>query len=329
MKKAESKLDTREVIYELKEDPLHRFKIAFALMSVLPFLVFFYLILVRFFSFSIFLGSTGFILMLTLLVSFLGFVLGYQIIFRLVRKVMLYAARLKESDRMKSTVVATVSHEVRSPLSTVKLALSNLEDGLAGEITQRQKGVIQRCQETIERLIRMVNQLLDLSRIEAGRFTMKRSLIDVNLLIDDELSNFAPALKNKGLALKKYTPAAPIKIWADRDKIAQIIDNLFDNAVKYTPEKGKIVVRLVDANADARIEVENTGRGIPADKLDKIFDKFERIVQRKELGTGLGLPIAKDIVEMHHGRIWVESEEGKRSKFIVLLPKDLRAGKRK
>lgn len=324
-----SRLDPRQVIYELREDPLRKFRVAFALMSIIPLLVLFYLILVRFFSFSIVIGSVGFILAVTIAISLLGFGLGYGVISRILRRLMLYAARVRESDQLKSTLVANVSHEVRNPLTIIKLALTNLMDGVAGEINKMQKSVIERCHGTIERLIRMVNELLDLSKIEAGKFMMKRSLVDVTSLIDNELIGFDPAVKRKSLQLEKQVPALPIKIWADQDKIAQVFDNVFGNAVKYTPENGKIWVRLADVNSDARIEVEDSGGGIPTDKLDKVFDKFERIAQQKELGTGLGLPIAKDIIEMHRGRIWVESETGKGSKFIVLLPKDLRGRRRR
>lgn len=329
MKQQKSKLDPREVIYELKENPLRKFKVAFVLMSIIPLLVFSYLILVRFFSFPIIIRNVGFILLFTIVVSLLGFTLSYNTISRILKRLMFYAAKVRESDQLKSSMVANVSHEVRNPLSIVKLTLSNLADGLPGKINEMQKTVIQRCQQTIDRLIRMVNQLLDLSRIEAGRLMMKRSLIDLKLFIDNELTNFTLALTNKNLQLEKQISASPIEIWADRDRIAQVFDNLFGNAVKYTPQNGRIIVRLANVNSNVRIEIEDTGEGIPANKLDKIFDKFERITRGKELGTGLGLPIAKDIVEKHNGKIWVESKIEEGSKFIVLLPKDLRGGKRK
>lgn len=329
MKNQESKLDPRQVIYELKENPLRKIRIAFALMGIIPLLVFFYLILARFFSFSIFVGDTGFILLCTIVISLLGFSLAYNIVSRLLKRLMLYTAKVRESDQFKSTLVATVSHEVRNPLAVVKLTLANLSDEIAGKMNKMQKGIIQRCQETIERLIRLASQLLDLSKIEAGKFMMRRVLIDLNSLVDNELLGFKSVLKNKSLKLEKQLPAPAIQIWADRDKIVQVVENLFGNAVKYTPERGRITVRLAHAEKDVRIEVEDTGAGIPAEKLDKIFDKFERIAHGKELGIGLGLPIAYDIVQMHQGKIWVESEPGKGSRFIVLLPKDLRGEKKK
>lgn len=328
MEKDKSGPDTRLVIYELKEDPFHKFRIAFALMSIIPLLITFYLILVRFFDFSILIGNTGFILTSAILISLLGFVLGYSILAGLLTRLILYAVKLKESDQLKSALVANVSHEVRTPLTTVKLTLANLNDGLVGQTDKTQKTFIQRCSETIDRLIRLVNELLDLSKIEAGKFMMKRELVNLNSLIDNELANFDASLKNKGLQVEKQIPTSPIEIWADQDKITQVFINLFDNAIKHTPENGRIFVRLHSANSEVMLEMEDTGEGVPADKLAKIFDKFEREASGKTLGTGLGLPIAKDIVEMHRGRIWAESGERKGTKFTVILLKDLRTKKR-
>lgn len=328
MENKKSKLDARQVIYELKENPLRKFRTAFALMSVIPLLIFFYFILVKFFSISILIGNMGLILTLTIVVTILGFSLGYSIIYRLLKRLMLYAAKMKESEEFKSTMVANVSHEVRNPLAIVNIALSNLMEGLGGTLNKMQKTVVERCQDTINRLNRLVTQLLDMSKFEVGRFVMKRSLIDLGSLVEEELAKFSPVLKNKNLELKEELPTLSLKIWGDRDKITQAFINLFDNAVKYTPEDGKVIVRVGNTDGDAYIEVEDRGMGIPEDKLEKIFDKFERITQHKEIGTGLGLPIAKDIVERHRGRILVESEVGRGTKFTVLLPKDLRSQKR-
>jgi signal transduction histidine kinase len=324
MKKKKSGLDARQVVYELREDPLRKFKTAFVLMSIIPFLVFFYLVLTEFFSVPVLTSNVGFVVTPTIIISLLGFSLGYSMIFRLLKRLMLYAAKLRESDQVKSTLVATVSHEVRNPLAIVKLILANLVDGVGGRVNRTQKAVIQRCQQTVDRLIRMVTQLLDLSKIEAGKSMVKRLLINMNTLIDEELADYEAALKNKKLQLEKDVPTPAVRIWGDRDKLSRVLINLFDNAVKYTPEEGKIAVRLTNPDGDARIEIEDTGKGIPASKREKVFDKFERISQGKELGTGLGLSIAKDIVNMHQGRIWVESKKGKGSRFIVLLPGDLR-----
>lgn len=310
-----------EITKELKEDPLRKFKTSFAVMGIISFLVFLCL-------FAAGAANATRVLILLSITYLLGFIFGYHAISQILQKLMFYTTQLKKSEQLKSTLVANVSHEVRNPLTTVKLTISNLLDGLAGSINDAQKILIQRCQHTIDRLIRLVSQLLDLSKIEAGKFTLQRSLIDVTHLINSEIENFDPALKNKKLFLVKESPTAPLKIWGDGDKITQVFFNLFDNAIKYTLENGRISVKWSDVRGYAWIEIEDTGIGIPEDKREKIFDKFERIMEGKELGAGLGLPIAKDIVEMHGGQLLVDSIQGKGSKFTVVLPVDLRGGGR-
>lgn len=306
-----------EIARELKDDPLRKFKTSFALMGITSLLVFLCLAAV---------GKVNVMRILILLsITYLsGFIFGYHAISRILRKLMSYATQLKKSEQLKSALVASVSHEVRNPLTTVKLTIGNLLDGLAGSINDTQKSLIQRCQHTIDRLIRLVSQMLDLSKIEAGKFTLQRSLIDVAHLINSEIENFDSALKNKNLFLVKESSLSPLEIWGDGDKITQVFFNLFDNAVKYTPENGRISVKWTSVKGYAWIEIEDTGIGIPDDKREKIFDKFERIMEGKAAGAGLGLPIAKDIIELHSGQILVDSAPGKGSKFTVVLPVDLR-----
>ena len=110
-------------------------------------------------------------------------------------------------------------------------------------------------------------------------------------------------------------------MWADKDKLTQVVINLLSNAIKYTPDKGNVAVKLEGSEKEIQFEISDTGAGIPKEDYGKIFDKFERITAEKQEGTGLGLPIARDIVELHRGKIWVESELGKGSKFIFTLPK--------
>lgn len=317
-----------ETATEFKDDPWRKFKTAFVLMSIIPILVFLSLFGIGVLFFPSLSVSTIVVLILVAVISLLGFISGYEAISQTLQKLMSYTAQLKKSEQLKSALVANVSHEVRNPLTTVKLIISNLLDGLAGQINEAQKSLIQRCEHTVDRLIHLVNDLLDLSKIEAGKFTLKRALIDVERLIDTEIENFNPVLKNKNLSLIKESPAAPLKIWGDGDKITQAFFNLFDNAVKYTPENGRISVKWGGVEGYVWIEIKDTGIGIPEEKKDKIFDKFERLMGSKEFGTGLGLPIAKDIVEMHRGRILVDSIPGKGSKFTVVLPVDLREGGR-
>jgi signal transduction histidine kinase len=200
-------------------------------------------------------------------------------------------------------------------------------DGLVGKLEEYQKQVIKTCHDLCERLISFTTHTLDISKIEAGKVEVKRECLEFNRLVEEEIKVFEPAFNKKNIQCLASQPFPRIMLWADKDKMSRLVSNLIDNAVKYTPENGKIFINLLEEERHARLEVCDTGEGIPADKIEKVFDKFERI-SSSEGGAGLGLAIAKDFVQLHKGRIWVESKLKEGSKFIVLLPKDLRFNKR-
>jgi signal transduction histidine kinase len=232
--------------------------------------------------------------------------------------------KLKELDKRKSAFVANVSHEFKNPLAVIKESLEIALDGLVGEMSPQQKEIIIPAKSNIERLIRLVTDLLDLSKIEAGKMEMRRTEFDIVALVNEILSSYERELSKKQLVLKKDIPPGIGLVWADRDKLSEVIINLLNNGIKYTPSPGQLIIKLEGTEKEIRFEISDTGPGIPGEYLEKIFDKFERITAEKQEGTGLGLPIAKDIVGLHKGKIWVESEVGKGSKFIFTLPRDLR-----
>ncbi|MDD5005471.1 MAG: HAMP domain-containing sensor histidine kinase [Candidatus Omnitrophica bacterium] len=320
-------LELKQIVEELREDPLHKFNIAFALMSIIPMLGFMYILVGHLFSFKILEGNVGLIIFVVILVSLLGFLVGHALIKSLLRRVINYMMKLQQNDKQKSIFVANVSHEIKNPLATLRLSITNILDGLVGAITDYQGEILKRCKDLCDRLIRFATDTLDISKIEAGKVELKRSQFEVNKLVDTEMNVCEPAFKKKHLELMTNRPFPRINIWADHDKLSQVIFNLIDNAIKYTPEKGKVLVNLIDEDRYARVEVCDTGEGIPPDKIDKIFDKFERVTSQQG-GTGLGLAITKDFIELHRGRIWVESKLNEGSKFIVILPKDLRGTRR-
>jgi Amt family ammonium transporter len=178
-----------------------------------------------------------------------------------------------------------------------------------------------------ERLISFAVHTLDISKIEAGKVEVRREYIELNKLVEEEIKFFEAAFNNKHIQVISNQPFPKIMVWADKDKMSRAVSNLIDNAIKYTPENGRISVNLSEEEKHVRFEVSDTGEGIPLEKIDKVFDKFERI-SSKDGGHGLGLFITKDYVELHKGRIWVESKLNEGSKFIILLPRDLRLNKR-
>jgi signal transduction histidine kinase len=320
-------LELKQIIEELKEDPVRKFNTAFALMGIIPILSFMYLLIGRFFSSKVLEGNVGLIVLTVVFVSLLGFLIGHTLIKSLLNRLIIYMVRLQEKDKQKSIFVANVSHEIKNPLAVLRLSLSNILDGLVGKIEEYQREIIKTCHDLCERLIRFATHTLDISKIEAGKIELKREYIELNRLIEEEIKVFEAAFNKKDIQCITNHPFPKVMLWADRDKMSRLVSNLIDNAIKYTPQGGKIFINLWEEERHVRLEVCDTGQGIPQDKKEKIFDKFERI-SSSEGGAGLGLAIAKDFVELHKGRIWVESKLGEGSKFIILLPKDLRLNKR-
>jgi len=228
--------------------------------------------------------------------------------------------RLKELDERKNAFVANVAHEFRSPLAIISAYLSAIETGVYGPVAASQKPAIESSLQTVNRLTRLVNDLLDLSKIEAGKMELRREKIDMPALLDEVLKAYALPLQNKKIELRKEVARPLSSLQGDKDRLMQVVINLVYNAIKFVPEGSRITLRLSEEGQNLRLEVEDNGPGIAGPDLEKIFDKFERLSADKKEGTGLGLPISKDIVKLHKGRIWVESETGKGSKFVVLLP---------
>ena len=228
--------------------------------------------------------------------------------------------KLMELDRMKSDFVANVVHELRTPLNLIKGNLDNIDKGFAGEVQPQQKEIIGDVFRVVNRLARLVSDLLDLSKIESGKMQLQKEAVDVVELAEEVLKGFDKVAAGKKVAMKREFPKTAVNIKADRDKITQVFVNLIGNGLKFT-DKGDVTVRIIDLQGEIQVEIQDTGPGIKKEETEKIFDKFVRVVAEKKEGTGLGLPIAKDIITLHKGRIRVESEPGKGSNFIFNLPK--------
>lgn len=315
------------ILQELKENPFQKFSMVFALTTVIPLLTFFYLLVGRLFTFDILLGNIGVVVFISIVISLFGFYVGYNMIRNILERILFYAAETKHSDQLKSTFVATVSHEFKNPLAVIGLNIFNMLKGLLGKINEQQRNILILCQNTIGRMNRLINDLLDLHKIEAGMFEMKRRLCSLTKILESQIKELDVMFKEKSIKLNKEVLPKDLSIWADEDKIIQVVNNLMSNAIKHTPEGGTVILKAFPAGGVVRLELMDSGSGVPIAKLQKIFDKFERANSSKE-GTGLGLAITKDIVELHKGRIWVESDPGKGSKFIIVLPRDLRRVKR-
>jgi PAS domain S-box-containing protein len=230
----------------------------------------------------------------------------------------------KRLEKLKDEFVSTVSHELRTPLTSIREGVSQVIDGILGDTTQEQQSILGLCLEDIDRLRQIIDELLDISKIEAGKVELRRELVDIVELIKRAITGFQTLAKKKSIVLKSILPEEHIKIIIDPGKVTQVITNLLSNAYKFTYEGGKITMELKYNPGTVEISVQDTGVGINPENLKKIFDKFvqiDRIDGPGIKGTGLGLTISKGLVEMHNGHIWAESTEGEGSRFTFSLPK--------
>jgi signal transduction histidine kinase len=232
--------------------------------------------------------------------------------------------RLKELDKLKSDFLSNVSHELRTPLAAVKSLIVNMLDGVTGTLNDKQVRYVTGIKDSTERLTRLINDLLDLSVIEKGGTELKPAHFSLTKLLDEVADNLRPTAEEKLIRLEGPPVNEAITVWADRDKIAQVLTNLIGNAVKFTSSQGKVNIS-VHKNGAAWVEVSvaDTGPGIAPDEANKIFDEFYQVRQsdkKKSRGVGLGLTISKKLVEMHGGKIWVESVLGKGSTFSFTVP---------
>lgn len=230
--------------------------------------------------------------------------------------------QLKELDDAKSLFVSIVSHQLRTPIAGVKGYLSMLADGDFGRLTPKQEEVIRMNLENIERLVRLIEVFLDISRIEAGRLQLNREEVALDKLVYGVVSELLPAAQAKGLILSAELPKAPKILSADSTRLHSILLNLVDNAIKYT-DKGSVKINARATPKEIIFEVADTGLGVKRGEEAALFRKFVRgeAAEDNPSGAGLGLFIVKELVEAHGGKIWVESKGvGKGSTFAFSIP---------
>jgi two-component system phosphate regulon sensor histidine kinase PhoR len=231
--------------------------------------------------------------------------------------------RLKQLEKIRQDFVANVSHELRTPLTTIKGYAETLLEGALKEDQAFQ--FVQVIKRHTDRLTKIVEDLLMLSRIETKEFQLRMEAIPLRDFIDDVVEFVKEPAEKKEISLSRNEIPSSLAVQADRDYLEQILINLLDNAVKYTPEGGKVIVSAIEKDSkEIQFSVEDNGIGIPKEDLSRIFERFYRVDKgrSKELGgTGLGLSIVKHLVQAHGGRVWVESQIGKGSTFYLTLPK--------
>ncbi|MCM8775123.1 MAG: ATP-binding protein [Candidatus Omnitrophica bacterium] len=229
----------------------------------------------------------------------------------------------KEVDLMKSEFISTVSHELRTPLTGVRESVAQVLEKILGPINSEQAEFLSIALKELDRLATIINDLLDVAKIEAGKMELRKAWFDINVLIRDFIFEYQRVMENKNLMLKSHSSAQSLRVFADAEKVKQIITNLVSNAYKFTDPGGMVIIEAAEAKGEVQISVTDTGYGIPKEDLERIFERFVQVGRTYGpgiKGTGLGLAICKSLVELHQGRIWVESEAGKGARFTFTLP---------
>jgi len=229
--------------------------------------------------------------------------------------------REKIIEKMKTEFVSIAAHQLRTPLSAIKWTLRMVLDGDFGPITEEQRDFMEKTYSSNER---MITDLLDVARIEEGRYLYKPILTNLESVVQFVINSYKDEIKRKKLKLEFKKPEKKLpQVTVDVEKIRLAIQNLFDNAIRYTPSGGQVTISLKSGKKEIECSVKDTGVGIPKDQQERVFTKFFRganVLRMETEGTGLGLFITKNIIEAHGGKIWFESKEGKGSTFYFTLP---------
>jgi signal transduction histidine kinase len=232
------------------------------------------------------------------------------------------AQRLAELEKLKAEFIGIATHELKTPLNVIGGYAELIAEGVYGPVTEKHKEILGSIREQTRVLARMVNQLLDISRLEAGGFRLEMEQIDINGMFEAIDRTFEPLARKKDIAFEISVHSLPDRFTGDGDRLRdQVIGNLLSNAFKFTGEGGRISVRAFGEGETLKIAVEDNGVGIPEDQLPHIFDKWHQVgPEARNKGTGLGLSIAHDVVEAHGGTITVASKAGKGTTFCITLP---------
>lgn len=231
--------------------------------------------------------------------------------------------KLKMVDKMKSDFYSSMSHELRTPLTSIKEGINLLREGVGGAIPEKQKRLLAILSEESKRLIDLVNSLLDLSKMEAGMMTYLYEPGSIAPLIERAATEMVPLVEARKITFKTEIDNNLPVVKIDRERILQVLRNLIGNAVKFTPEQGRVKVAARRMNRGIEVSVSDTGPGIRKESLITIFEKFQQAPFKssdKFKGTGLGLAIVKHVIAAHGGRVWAESEPGRGASFIFVLP---------
>jgi signal transduction histidine kinase len=230
----------------------------------------------------------------------------------------------EDCNGLSSELIDTIAHELRTPLCIFRNIISNALAGTMGKISPKLKENLLIADAEISRLGRIIRDFMDIAEIEQDKMQLYIKRFTIQSAVNRVIKSLRPLAVAKNIRIAICAPDDPLWLEADHNRIVQVLNNLIDNAIKFTPDGGQIVVRVNDSDSEIEIEVEDSGIGIPAKEIDNVFTRFvqiEKLVGPGRHGTGLGLSITKSLIEIHGGHIWAESAIGSGSNFRFVLPK--------
>ena len=241
---------------------------------------------------------------------------------RLFREIADKSRQLEAASRHKSEFLANMSHELRTPLNAIIGFSEVLMQRMFGELNEKQEEYLKDIYDSGRHLLSLINDILDLSKIEAGRMELELTDFDLPTAIDSALTLVRERATRRGIALRKSLDARVGQVQADERKVRQVVLNLLSNAIKFTPEGGRIEVRAVSVDGSVEVSVTDTGVGIAPEDQEAVFEEFRQVgtSAAKQEGTGLGLALCRKFVELHGGTIWIRSAVGAGSTFTFRLP---------
>ncbi len=226
----------------------------------------------------------------------------------------------KELDVAKTNFIATISHELKTPLAASDFSLKLLEDERVGKLSEEQKELIRNLKQDNQRVLKILSELLNMSQVEAGRIQLDVQSVNPYLIVDNAIATVSSSAKDKNVEIVKTLENNLPLIKADAEKSTWVLNNFLTNAIKYSPDGGKINLSVKSEKGNLVFSVEDNGPGIAREYLSRLFERYFQVPGSKAKGTGLGLSISKDFIEAQKGKIWVDSEVGKGSEFRFSLP---------
>jgi len=323
--KEKNKNDYKVIISELGSNPFQIIKLAFALMCIIPLLVVFYIVMGKNFLYNIFLGNNGLEMVIAMLVAFTGLLYAYNLVRTLIEKLLKYAEERRLADDEKTELLVTVASDLKTPLTALKLGISDLLSGAGACLGGAHAEIAKGCRNAVETISKFIEGIMDLPKTGFIRMNERREFIDFRDIITTEVKGVVQLAKNNGLDLQCTYVTNNANLWGDEQKLSKAVMNLLVNVIKYTPHGGRVNIGVLSDVDTVQFSIVHSGPGFLPGEINRIFEKSEKPGMNSEINeTTLDLSIVKDIIDLHSGHITINSEPNKNTEFKVILPRDLR-----